>query len=154
MVQVVLESSLHDCFIRLLGQYKRIFVITIPIGFIFLRVLIDCFELIRFVEGFDVCCLLLSFINTSLLILDGCGDELIAFGRLVFEVHSISNFEDFNLACRMVWHSCIYHYFLIFFNEFKWVGWPFFLKIVAHCPVNFNLCLLVILLLVDDLVHW
>ena len=71
MVEVVLEPGLHDCFVRLLSQDKGILIITIPVSFVFLRVLVDCFELVSFVERLDVCRLLLSFINASFLILLG-----------------------------------------------------------------------------------
>ena len=81
MIKIVLETSLHDRFIGLLGQNKRILIITVPLSFIFLLVLVDCLELVRIVERPDERLFLHSFIDTSFLVFVGFSNEFVTLGR-------------------------------------------------------------------------
>ena len=81
MVKIVLETSLHDRFIGLLGQNKRILIITVPLSFIFLLVLVDCLELVRIIERPDIRLFLHSFIDTSILVLVRLSNEFVTLGR-------------------------------------------------------------------------
>jgi len=122
MIEVVLETILHNCLKWLGSQYESIFVVTVQLDLVPLRNLVEGLHLIRLKSCTDIGLLFVTLVLTLHNFVFWRSDEWIQLIKVLFLEQELTTLENLILASRYVGYSWINHdLLLVAINVTEWV---------------------------------